>query len=60
MNGETEQGIERLGGILQRRPRPTPGCSATEEEKDLIKLFYSNHNAKLNSTSQFNKIKITF
>jgi hypothetical protein len=23
----TEQGTEKLGGVLQRMPRPTPGCS---------------------------------
>jgi hypothetical protein len=34
MNGEIEQGIERLGGVLEWRPRPTPGCSAIEEEDD--------------------------
>jgi hypothetical protein len=33
MNGEVEQGIERFGGVLEGRPRPTPGCSAIEEEE---------------------------
>jgi hypothetical protein len=36
MNGEVEQGIERFGGVLEGRPRPTPGCSAIEEEEDDI------------------------
>jgi hypothetical protein len=36
MNGEVEQGIERFGGVLEGRPRPTPGCSAIEEEDDLL------------------------
>jgi hypothetical protein len=36
MNGETEQGTESLGGILQRRPRPTPGCSAIKEEEESL------------------------
>jgi hypothetical protein len=31
MNGEVEQGIERFGGLLEWRPRPTPGCSAIED-----------------------------
>jgi hypothetical protein len=34
MNGEVEQGIERFGGVLEERPRPTPGCSAIEEEEE--------------------------
>jgi hypothetical protein len=34
MNGETEQGIERFEGVLEWRPRPTPGCSAIEEEEE--------------------------
>jgi hypothetical protein len=34
MNGEVEQGIERFGGVLEWRPRPTPGCSAIEEEEE--------------------------
>jgi hypothetical protein len=33
MNGEVEQGIERFGGVLEWRPRPTLGCSAIEEEE---------------------------
>jgi hypothetical protein len=36
MNGEVEQGIERFGGVLEWRPRPTPGCSAEEEEEALV------------------------
>jgi hypothetical protein len=36
MNGEVEQGIERFGGGLEGRPRPTPGCSAIEEEEVLF------------------------
>jgi hypothetical protein len=34
MNGEVERGIERFGGVLEGRPRPTPGCSAIEEEEE--------------------------
>jgi hypothetical protein len=34
MNGEIEHGIERFGGGLEWRPRPTPGCSAIEEEEE--------------------------
>jgi hypothetical protein len=34
MNGEIEQGIESCGGVLEWRPRPTPGCSAIEEEEE--------------------------
>jgi hypothetical protein len=34
MNGEVEQGIERFGGVLEGRPRPTPGCSAIKEEEE--------------------------
>ena len=34
INEWIEQGIVRLGGVLSRRPRPTPGCSATEEEEE--------------------------
>jgi hypothetical protein len=34
MNGEVEQGIKRFGGVLEWRPRPTPGCSAIEEEEE--------------------------
>jgi hypothetical protein len=34
MNGQVEQGIERFGGVLEGRPRPTPGCRATEEEEE--------------------------
>jgi hypothetical protein len=34
MNGEVEQGIERFGCVLEWRPRPTPGCSAIEEEEE--------------------------
>jgi hypothetical protein len=29
-----EQGIEMFGGVLEWRPRPTPGCSAIEEEEE--------------------------
>jgi hypothetical protein len=36
MYGEVEQGIKRFGGILEGRPRPTPGCSAIEEEEEDI------------------------
>jgi hypothetical protein len=32
MNGNTEQGIESLGGTLYRRPRHTPGCSAMDDD----------------------------
>jgi hypothetical protein len=38
MNGEVEQGIERFGGVLEVRPRPTPGCSAIEEEEEEGKI----------------------
>jgi hypothetical protein len=31
---EVEQGIEMFGGVLEWRPRPTPGCSAIEEEEE--------------------------
>jgi hypothetical protein len=34
MNGEVEQGIEMFGGVLEWRPRSTPGCSAIEEEEE--------------------------
>jgi hypothetical protein len=34
MNGKIEQGIERFGGVLEGRPRPTLGCSAIEEEEE--------------------------
>jgi hypothetical protein len=34
MNGEVEQGIEIFGGVLEWRPRPTPGCSTIEEEEE--------------------------
>jgi hypothetical protein len=34
MNGEVEQGIERFGGVLEGRPRPTPGCRVIEEEEE--------------------------
>jgi hypothetical protein len=41
MNEEVEQGIERFGGLLEWRPRPTPGCSAIEEEESisLVNVF---------------------
>jgi hypothetical protein len=29
----SREGIERFGGGLEWRPRPTPGCSAIEEEE---------------------------
>jgi hypothetical protein len=32
---EVEQGIEMFGGRLEWRPRPTPGCSAIEEEEEV-------------------------
>jgi hypothetical protein len=34
MNGEVKQGIEKFGGVLEGRPRPTPGCSAIEEKEE--------------------------
>jgi hypothetical protein len=34
MDGEIEQGIERFGGVLEWRPRPTAGCSVIEEEEE--------------------------
>jgi hypothetical protein len=34
INGEVEQRIERFVGGLEWRPRPTPGCSAIEEEEE--------------------------
>jgi hypothetical protein len=40
-NGKTEQGIERLGGTLYRRPWPTPGCSAMDGWMDeFLQLYY--------------------
>jgi hypothetical protein len=35
-NGEVEQGIEMFGGVLEWRPRATPGCNAIEEERRRI------------------------
>jgi hypothetical protein len=34
MNREVEQGIEGFGGVLEWRPKPTPGCSAIEEKEE--------------------------
>jgi hypothetical protein len=34
-----EQGIKRFGGVLEWRPRPTPGCSTIEEEEDILRLL---------------------
>jgi hypothetical protein len=34
INGEVEQGIEKFGGVLEGRPRPTSGCSVIEEEEE--------------------------
>jgi hypothetical protein len=30
----------RFGGILEWRPRPTPGCSTIEEEEEEEEVFY--------------------
>jgi hypothetical protein len=35
------------GGVLEWRPRPTPGCNAIEEEeeeREKVKILFSEHN----------------